>query len=160
VFALADVEYAMMEASGELSVLLKKDKRPLTLHDLGVATLPDRQPITVVSDAKVLDDGLVQAGYSREWLTGELQKLQAPVEEVFFAQVDGSGQLTVDLYNDVMKQPQAQAKPMLLATLKKCQADLECFSLSTSDEAAKAMYTHCADQMEQVVQSVAPELRS
>jgi uncharacterized membrane protein YcaP (DUF421 family) len=159
VFSLADVEYAMMEASGELSVLLKKDKRPLTLHDLGVTTLPDRQPITVVSDAEVLDDGLVQAGYSREWLHGELQKLQAPVEEVFLAQVDGNGQLTVDLYNDVMKQPKAQAKPMLLATLKKCQADLECFALSTSDEAAKAMYKSCADRMEQVVQAVGPELR-
>jgi uncharacterized membrane protein YcaP (DUF421 family) len=159
VFNVADVEFAMMEASGEISVLLKKEKRPLTLQDMGMTPVPDREPVTVVSDAEILNDGLAKAGYTREWLKAELQKLQAPVEEVFLAQVDSNGQLTVDLYNDAMKQPKPQTKPLLLATLKKCQADLECFGLSTDDPEAKAMYQNCAARMDEVVQSVGPALR-
>lgn len=160
VFRVADVEFAMMEASGELSVLLKKEHQPVTLKDLQITAVNERQPMNVISDGVVQDEALAKAGFSREWLDTELQKIEQRADHVYLAQVDGYGDLTVDLYNDVMKQPQPKTRPMLLATLKKCQADLEMFGLSVSDPQAKRMYGFCADELEAVVQSLKPILKS
>jgi hypothetical protein len=49
---------------------------------------------------------------------------------------------------------------MLLAALKKCQADLECFGLSVADPEAKRMYERCADELDEVVQKLKPVLKS
>lgn len=35
-FSVADVEFAVLEPSGELNVLLKKDRQPLTAKDIGL----------------------------------------------------------------------------------------------------------------------------
>lgn len=160
VFRLADVEFAMMEASGDLSILLKKENQPVTLKDLRLTSINERQPIMVISDGEVLYEGLAKAGFSTEWLDEQLQKLEVLPEHVYIAQVDGYGELTVDLYNDMMQQPQPKTRPLLLATLKKCQADLECFGLSVSDRDAKRMYEQCAEQLETVVKDLTPVLKS
>lgn len=160
VFRVADVEFALMEADGDLSVLLKKEHHPVTLKDLQIKTVNERQPITVISDGVVMLEGLSKAGYSPEWLEQQLQKLEVQADHVYLAQVDGYGELTADLYNDKVKQPQPKTRPMLLAALKKCQADLECFGLSVADPEAKRMYERCADELDEVVQKLKPVLKS
>ncbi|MCD1258431.1 DUF421 domain-containing protein [Paenibacillus athensensis] len=154
VFRLADVEFAMLEASGELSVLLKSDKQPFTPAHLGVKTVAEKPSQTVIMDGVIQDEPLATAGRSRGWLHTELDKLGIPVENVFLAQVDMFGDLTVDTYDDKLKIPQPSQRPLLLATLKKCQADLELFALATTHERAKAMYSESSRQMQRVLSDV------
>jgi len=40
IFSMADVEFAVMEATGEINVFPKSDKKPVTAHDLGIKTAP------------------------------------------------------------------------------------------------------------------------
>ncbi|WP_019532806.1 DUF421 domain-containing protein [Paenibacillus ginsengihumi] len=158
VFRAADVEFAVLETSGELSVLLKKEHQPLTPHHLGVKVGPEQEPQTVIMDAKMMDEPLATMGLSREWLHTELEKLGIPLENVFLGQVDAYGQLYVDLYDDQLQVPLPQQKAKLLAQLKKCEADLEMFGLSTDDEGAKFMYERCSEQMQRVIDEVKPLL--
>lgn len=158
VFRAADVEFAVLETSGELSVLLKKEYQPLTAHHLGVKVGPEQEPQAVIMDAKIMDEPLATMGLSREWLHTELEKLGIPLENVFLGQVDTYGQLYVDLYDDQLKVPLPQQKAKLLSQLKKCEADLEMFGLSTDDKEAKLMYERCAERMEQVIDEVKPLL--
>ncbi|MDX5875379.1 DUF1657 domain-containing protein, partial [Bacillus cereus group sp. BfR-BA-01344] len=72
---------------------------------------------------------LSASGHNRAWLHAELEKLGVVIENVFLGQVDSYGQLTIDIYNDKLQMPSPQNKPLLLASLKKCHADLELFSL-------------------------------
>nr|WP_090885907.1 DUF421 domain-containing protein [Evansella caseinilytica] len=159
VFQVADVEFAVLETSGDISVLLKKDYQPLTPKDMSLSTAPIKEPETVVMDGKILDEPLATVGLNRNWLELELEKIGVAIENVYLGQVDSYGQLTVDLFDDKLKVPAPQEKPLLLATIKKCQADLEIFALETNNEAAKQMYTKHAQQIEDMLKKVTPLLR-
>lgn len=141
VFQVADVEFAVLETTGDLSVLLKKENQPLTAKDLNMTVASIKEPQTIIMDGEILDEPLATAGRSRQWLHTELEKIGVTIENVFLGQVDSYGQLTVDLFDDKIKVPSPQEKPLLFATLKKAQADLELFALATKNEEAKKMYT-------------------
>jgi uncharacterized membrane protein YcaP (DUF421 family) len=159
VFQVADVEFAVLEASGDLSILLKKENQPLTLKDLGIKVAPIKEPQTVIMDGKILDEPLSTINLSRAWLNTELNKLGVAIENVFLGQVDSYGQLTVDLFDDKLEVPPPQEKPLLLATMKKCQADLELFALGTEKKEAKEMYSKNSEKLEKAIDKVAAILK-
>lgn len=158
VFKIADVEFAVMEPTGEINVLLTKENQPLTPKHLGIKVGPEQEPQAVVMDGKIMDEPLATIGLNRSWLHTELEKLGVAIENVFLGQVDSYGQLHVDLFDDQIKVPEPQLKATLLATLKKCEADIEMFGLSTKDQQAKTMYEQCAIQLEAVIKDVRPLL--
>ncbi|AYE53728.1 DUF421 domain-containing protein (plasmid) [Priestia megaterium NCT-2] len=159
VYQAADVEFAVLEATGDLNVLLKKENQPLTAKDLGIAVAPSKEPQTVIMDGKILDEPLSTIGQSRRWLNTELEKLGVTIENVFLGQVDSYGQLTVDLFDDKLQVPSPQEKPLLLSTMKKCQADLELFALGTEAEKAKQMYNQNSQKLQEAIDKVTPLLR-
>ncbi|MFD0617969.1 DUF421 domain-containing protein [Paenibacillus sp. GCM10027629] len=158
VFNAADVEFAIMESNGEFNILLKRENQPLTPKHLGIKVSPDKSPEAVIMDGKLMDEGLAAFGYNRNWLNRELETLGVAIENVYLGQVDSYGQLYVDLYDDQIQVPEPQKKATLFATLKKCEADLELFALSSENEAAKALYTQCVEQMDQVIADMRPLL--
>lgn len=159
VFNVADVEFAVMETNGELSIMLKKDKQPLTASHLGIKTVNEVEPQTVIMDGKYLDEPLATIGLSRGWLNAELEKIGVALENVFLGQVDAYQQLYVDLYDDKLKVPAPQGKALLLATLKKTQADLELFAVSTRDPEAKQMYDRNSRELAGVIAKLTPMLQ-
>lgn len=158
VFKAADVEFAVLEPTGDISVLLKKENRPLTPKDLQLVVAPEKEPQTIIMDGQINNDAMAQAGKTREWLNTELAKLNVTVENVFFGQIDSYGELTVDLYDDQIQVPSPQQRPLLNAMLKKCQADLELFALETNSESAKKMYTKNAKRVQEAIQKLEPFL--
>lgn len=159
IFNVADVEFAVLETDGSLSVLKKKEKQPVTLKEMNLPTSGEKEPQTVIMDGKISDEALKNCGLNRAWLKTELEKLGVSIDNVFLGQVDSMGQLTVDLYDDKITVPDPIEKPLLLATMKKCQADLELFALATRDKQAKAMYTKHAEKISQLIQQVQPILQ-
>ncbi|HZG61437.1 MAG TPA: DUF421 domain-containing protein [Anoxybacillus sp.] len=160
VFRVADVEFATLETNGELSVLLKRDKQPLAVGDVFPNPAPIKEPQTVIMDGRILDEPLATMGLNRGWLKEELDKQGIAVENVFLAQVDSYGQVTVDLYNDKIQVPQPQQKPLLLAAIKKAQADFEFFALQTEDAEARQMYDKNAEKLTEILNKVAPLLKN
>ncbi|RSL31941.1 DUF421 domain-containing protein [Salibacterium salarium] len=160
IFQISDVEFAVLEANGELNVLLKKENQPLTAKDLGVNVPSYKEPQTVIMDGEILDEPLSTTGLNRNWLKTELEKLGVTIENVFLGQVDSFGQLTVDLFDDKLKVAEPEEKPLILATMKKCQADLELFALATEAEEAKQMYGENSEKLEKAINKVTPLLRN
>jgi uncharacterized membrane protein YcaP (DUF421 family) len=157
-FKLADVEFAIMEASGDINVLLTRENQPITPKHLGITVGPEQETQSVILDGKIMDEPLATLGLSREWLNTELEKLGVAIENVFLGQVDSYGQLYVDLYDDQIKVPLPQQKAALFATLKKCEGDLMLFGLTTKNKKAKEMYELCSKQMEQIIADLKPVL--
>ncbi|MBB6215911.1 uncharacterized membrane protein YcaP (DUF421 family) [Anaerosolibacter carboniphilus] len=153
-FLMADVEFAMMETTGEINVLLKSDKKPVTPYDLGKKVAPQMSPQTVILDGNVLDEPLSNMGLNQGWLGMQLMNMGVSLDNVFLGQVDASGDLYVDLFDDSLQQPQVQVKELLYATLEKCQADLMSFALETQDEKAKKMYEMDAQKLQEVLQKL------
>ncbi|WP_088831455.1 DUF421 domain-containing protein [Paenibacillus tyrfis] len=159
VFNVADVEFAMLEPSGEVSVLLKKENQPLTAKHLGIKTAPERESQAVIIDGNIMDEPLATAGLSREWLLTELEKIGVTLENVFLGQVDAYGGLHVDLYDDMLLVPDDVSKPLLFATLKKCEADLSLYALAVKNEGAKRVYESCAKEMNRILEQAEPLLK-
>lgn len=68
---LEEVDYAILETSGNLSVFLKgKDKN---------------YPLPIILDGKVEEETLVQIGKSHEWLNKDLERKNTEIEKVFYA---------------------------------------------------------------------------
>jgi uncharacterized membrane protein YcaP (DUF421 family) len=99
-FNLADVEYAILEANGRISTLLKSQVRPATPKDFGIDTEYQGIPIDLISDGKIIADNLNLVGLTEDWLRGKLSELRLKPEDVFYAELDTSGKLYVDAYRD------------------------------------------------------------
>lgn len=157
-FNLADVEFAILESNGDINVSLKADKKPVTPHDLGKQVSPKTEPQVVILDGNILNQGLNNAGLNRGWLTTQLEIKGVSLENIFLGQVDSSGDLYVDLFDDMIQVPKTQVKEMLYASIQKSQADLMSFSLDCDDEDAKTMYLQNAEKLEKIIKKLEPYL--
>jgi uncharacterized membrane protein YcaP (DUF421 family) len=157
-FNIADVEFAVMETTGDINIILKADKKPVTASDLGEKVGQKREPQTIILDGNILNEGLTNAGLNRTWLTTQLEIKGVSLENVFLGQVDSSGDLYVDLFDDMIQVPKTEIKDMLYASIEKCQADLTSFSLDSDNEEAKNMYSQDADKLKKVMQKLEPYL--
>lgn len=101
VFNLADVEFAVLETNGQLSVLKKTDLEPVTPRDLKLDVKLKREPRIVIIDGNVMHRTLTSLGYTEDWLLKQVREAGAnKFSEVFLAQIDEEGQIYVDLYRD------------------------------------------------------------
>ncbi|MNP13542.1 hypothetical protein D3C76_1058260 [compost metagenome] len=125
---------------------------------MGIKVAPEQEPQTVIMDGNIMDEPLSTIGLNRAWLDTELEKIGVAIENVFLGQVDSYGQLFVDLFDDQIIVPKPQQKATLFATLKKCEADLEMFGLSTKNKEVKQMYEQCSAELQKVIDNVRPVL--
>jgi uncharacterized membrane protein YcaP (DUF421 family) len=158
IFKVADVEFAVLEPRGNLSVLLKKENQPLTPKDLQMKVADEKEPQTVIMDGKILYEALRSAEKNPGWLQLELEKLGVTLDNVFLGQLDSYGDLTIDIYDDNLQVPSPTVRPLLNAMLKKTQADLEVFSLATECEISKEMYKKNAAIVQGVIDKLNPYL--
>lgn len=158
-FKVADVEFAVLEPTGEVSVLLKKDQQPITPKTTGINVGMESVPQTVIMDGIIMDEPLTAMGLNRNWLHTELEKAGVAPENVFIGQVDSTGQLYLDLFDDAIQLPKPKTKELAYATLKKCQADCELYALGTKQPAAKKMYGKSSNILSEVIQDLEPVLK-
>ena len=90
VFDLREVEYAVVETNGKLSIHQKYGARPITPDMLGMAKPPSEcpPPVTVISDGALLEDSLRSCGLSSAWLQKQLSRCGVKPEEVFLMLCD------------------------------------------------------------------------
>jgi uncharacterized membrane protein YcaP (DUF421 family) len=94
---IADVEFAILETSGELSVIPKSQKRPLCPEDLNVKTEYEGLPIILIDDGRILHKHLKDNNLSLEWLECQINlKGAKSIKDVLFASLDSQGNLFVN----------------------------------------------------------------
>ncbi|MDR5658941.1 DUF421 domain-containing protein [Serpentinicella sp. ANB-PHB4] len=158
VFSFMDVEFAIMETTGEINFLLKSENTPITPKQIGKKVSKQTAPQTVILDGNVIDESLSNIGLNQNWLYTQLEGMGVSLDNVYIAQVDSSGDLYVDLFDDALQIPEPTVREMLYANLEKCQADLTSFSLETEDKNAKNMYALNAEKLGKVIDLLEPHL--
>lgn len=71
-FSLQEVEYAIMESNGKISVLPKSEYDIPKNNDLNLPSKPVHLPITLILDGEVVYDNLIEAGFNEKWLKDQL----------------------------------------------------------------------------------------
>lgn len=158
VFNLADVEFAIMETTGDINVMFKPDKKPLTPKDLDQKVAPQIEPQTVIFDGNIMDEALANIGLNRDWLKTQLEKNGVSLDNVFLAQVDTVGDLYIDVFDDSIQIPQPKVKELVYANLELIHADLLGYSLDTQDKEAKEMYIKNAEKIDKLRERLKPYL--
>jgi uncharacterized membrane protein YcaP (DUF421 family) len=98
VFNIMDVEYALVENDGKLSVLLKSNKQPATPSDMGIGVPYKGLTTELIIDGTLMENNLHAVGKDMTWLQGELKKRGiTTVKDIFFAALDSSGSLYISL---------------------------------------------------------------
>ena len=92
VFNIEDVNFAVLEANGNLSVLLKGKKQPATAEDLNIKNKPDALPLPVVSDGKIISESLDALSVTREEIIKIIKKDRLQIKDVFLMTLDRCGQ--------------------------------------------------------------------
>ncbi|MBA4495749.1 DUF421 domain-containing protein [Paenactinomyces guangxiensis] len=96
---VADVEFAVLETSGKLSVFPKEEKRFIMKEDVHLTRPLKRfdMPVTLIVDGKVQDEALNKIGQNRFWLKNEIQKQgYKDFKEIYFASLNYEGKLYID----------------------------------------------------------------
>lgn len=99
--SLSDVEYAIMEANGQLTVIPKADQKPLTPKDMGLTVNNGLLPMVVVSDGTVYNKNLLAAGVPEELFRQKLRDSGiSSYKDIFLAFYDENKSFHVYLYSD------------------------------------------------------------
>lgn len=105
-FNLSDVEYGIMERNGQLSVLIKADKKPVTPYDMKIEVKSGGILRDVIIDGNIIEKNLAVAGIDRKWLENKLKSEKIKdVSEVFYAGIDKNKKLNISKksLNDPLK---------------------------------------------------------
>ena len=91
-----DVEYAVLETNGQLSVVLKSQKRPVTPEDLKIDTKYEGYTIDLIIYGRLMDRTMKKTGIKKDWLDQKLRENGiTDYRMVFYSSVDTSGNLFV-----------------------------------------------------------------
>lgn len=93
VINLGDVEYAILETSGQVTVIQKPEKRNTIPEDFNIVPEYEGIPYDLVVDGKIMDDNLKAIGKNREWLKKQVEKFKMKPEEALVVTYDGKGQI-------------------------------------------------------------------
>ncbi|MCU7711637.1 DUF421 domain-containing protein [Priestia sp. JV24] len=97
VFSIKDVEYAILEINGNLSVMQKQDKKPNSWSK----TLLFPTSTGVIYDGKANEDALKDLHVDNNWLHKQLEKAEVnSIDDVFYAEVQSDGSLYIDYKKD------------------------------------------------------------
>jgi len=159
-FRLADVELAIFETNGQVSVMKKSDSDPVTPKLLGLAVEQEKRAYIFIKDGVIQEQSLESAGYSKEWLYGEIQKQGATnFKDIYVAQMDSKGNLYVDLKNDKKLEPPSNARQIVAAQLKKIQADIDMYVLDTENHEAAQLFMRQSEKIQVLNEKLAPYLK-
>jgi uncharacterized membrane protein YcaP (DUF421 family) len=95
---ISEVEYAILETCGQLSIILKSEKRPVEPEDLNIYPEYEGLPTTLIIDGHVIKENLNKIDLDINWLQGELAKSGVNnLKDVFFASLDAHEELYFQL---------------------------------------------------------------
>lgn len=104
-FSIEDVNYAIFETSGQLSVMPYENRKPFTKEDANMKSRPTKYPTSaeVISDGVINKMNLSRLNLDTNWLDQQLiNKGITDVSEVFYAEVQQDGSLYIDNKDDNM----------------------------------------------------------
>ena len=88
-----EVRWAVLENSGQLSILPWARQRPPTAEELGLTPEEDELPFILINDGRIVRRNLARSGRNEAWLQKELRRTGHSAGEIFLLTVDGSGKV-------------------------------------------------------------------
>ncbi|MFR3811240.1 MAG: DUF421 domain-containing protein [Ruminococcus callidus] len=95
VFDISQVQFAVMETTGTISVYLKAECQPLTPADITLKKTAQNPPVAVIQDGCVMNKSLAMLGKNQAWLEQKLAEHRLTEKQVFLMLSDAEGTCTI-----------------------------------------------------------------
>lgn len=93
IFNIGDVEYAILETSGQVTVIQKPNKRTTIPEDFGIEPEYEGIPYDLVIDGVIMTENLKIIGRDENWLKKEVSKFGINPKQALVVTLDGKGQI-------------------------------------------------------------------
>ncbi len=100
---LDDVEYAILEENGKLTVIRKKSASEVTLKDLNISANEEGIPHIVIADGHIDDVGLKKTKKSREWLMNYLSKKTLLPKDIYIMTINDGDKIKLIKKKDTIQ---------------------------------------------------------
>lgn len=102
-FDMNEIEYAIMEANGKVSILPKKEYSPLIVKDMNLKLERNDLVSNVIIDGKIMISNLENSGKEEKWLLKELKVKGKNLEDVLLGTLDSNYKLILYERNKNLK---------------------------------------------------------
>lgn len=103
IFNIGDVEYAILETSGQVTVIPKPNKRTTTPEDFNIEPKYEGIAYDLVVDGKVMYKNLEKLGKNYRWLQKQTEKFGIKPEEALIVTIDGDNKFFCQAFNEEEK---------------------------------------------------------
>lgn len=90
---IMDVDYAILETSGEVSVIPKAEKNNVTIEDMNLKPKYEGYPRIVVLEGNIIESNLIALKKDEKWLNDKIKEMKMSLEKVLILIVDESGKI-------------------------------------------------------------------
>lgn len=106
IFDIFEVEYALLEISGKLSVLKKANYQNVTKNDFSLNNhyQEPNLPIELIMDGTLVEKNF-NSKFTRQWLDKELKLRRLQQKDIQYAVISSNGSFFIDLYDDHLHSP-------------------------------------------------------
>lgn len=94
-FDISQIEYAIMEVNGKISIMLKPEYNPVTMNDMNLKPTLQDLCANVIIDGRIMMKNLNNINKSKQWLLKELKVKGYNLEDILLATLDINEKLTV-----------------------------------------------------------------
>jgi uncharacterized membrane protein YcaP (DUF421 family) len=96
IFNIEDVAIAVIESDGELSVLPKANKTPITTGDLNIQKNITWISTDIIIDGEIMYNNLKSTNHDKQWLMNQLKAYNIyDIKDVFYAGLNSTGVLYI-----------------------------------------------------------------
>ncbi len=93
IFSMTDVEFAILETSGEITVIQKPEKRGIIPQDFNIVPEYEGLSYDLVIDGKIMNKNLKQLGKDINWLQKQISKQGVKSHDILLMTIDGKGEI-------------------------------------------------------------------
>jgi uncharacterized membrane protein YcaP (DUF421 family) len=100
-YNIEDIEYAILETSGQLSIIPKTELSNVTKSDLNIVVSQDSLPVTLILNGRINKENLKIINKDENWIKAQLKQNKiSSIKDVFLALMDSKGKFYYQCYGN------------------------------------------------------------
>jgi uncharacterized membrane protein YcaP (DUF421 family) len=106
VFNILDVKYAILENTGEISILKVAGKENVKVEDMNLKIDQEELITDIIVTGVIIYDNLKKRNVSVKWLTSQLKMMGVKdIKDIYYATLDKDKKIYIDYYSDNLPNP-------------------------------------------------------
>jgi uncharacterized membrane protein YcaP (DUF421 family) len=106
IFNISDVKFAILETTGELSIMKIAQKENIKVEDMNLKTVQEELNSDIIVTGNIIYENLKKRDISVKWLTSQLKMMGIKdIKDIYYATLDKDKKIYIDCYNDNLNNP-------------------------------------------------------